>query len=147
MSKRILVPLDPSKPMESVASLVGDIARSSHALVKLLHVAPQPANQVDDAGHVIAYADQEMASQEAKGLDYLHTVEVALGGVPAECSVRFGDPVKEILRESNSYGADLIVMGTAGRSGIKRVVLGSVAEAVFRRADVPVLLHRLPRAG
>jgi nucleotide-binding universal stress UspA family protein len=59
--------------------------------------------------------------------------------------VRFGDPVAEILAEADACGADLIVVGTAGRSGIGRVLLGSVAERVFGKAAAPVMLVR-PKA-
>lgn len=58
-----------------------------------------------------------------------------------ESVVRFGDAVTEILREAEDFGADLIVVSTAGRSGLKRAVLGSVAETVFRRARTPVVLY------
>jgi nucleotide-binding universal stress UspA family protein len=59
-----------------------------------------------------------------------------------ESVVRFGDPVAQILDEAEAWGADLIVVGTAGRSGIGRVLLGSVAERVFAKATVPVMLLR-----
>jgi nucleotide-binding universal stress UspA family protein len=56
--------------------------------------------------------------------------------------VRFGDPLHEILKEADAFGADLIAVTTAGRSGVGRAVLGSVAERVFRKAGTPVLLYR-----
>ena len=141
MAKRILVPLDHSPIADSVVSLVADLARGSHATVRLLHVAPEPENMIDRDGRVIAYADQEMASLEAEALDYLQTVELSLWDLPVEAVVRFGNPVAEILRESEEFGADLIVVSTAGRSGLKRTVLGSVAETMLRRARTPVVLY------
>jgi nucleotide-binding universal stress UspA family protein len=84
-----------------------------------------------------------MASRESDGLDYLRSVAAAMGReLPVDVVVRFGDPVKEILQEAEDYSADLIVVSTSARSAIKRRLVGSVAEAVLRRADVPVLLHR-----
>ena len=62
-------------------------------------------------------------------------------GVPAERVVRFGDAADEILREADAYGADLVAVTTAGKSGLKRLVMGSVADQVFRRARLPVLLY------
>jgi len=56
--------------------------------------------------------------------------------------VRFGNDADEILREAEACGADLLAVATAGKSGLKRMVMGSVAERVFRRARVPVLLYR-----
>jgi nucleotide-binding universal stress UspA family protein len=61
--------------------------------------------------------------------------------------VRFGEPAEEILREAEAFGADLIAVTTAGRSGISRVALGSVAEAVFRKAAVAVVLFHPGRRG
>jgi len=142
MAKRILVPLDQSALAAAVIPLVADTARGSHATVRLLHVAPQPENRVNDEGRVVAYADQEMERLSAQGLDYLATVEAQLDGVPVERSVRFGEPVNEILREAEAAEADLIAVATGKRSGIARELLGSVAEQVLRRADVPVMLIR-----
>lgn len=142
MAKRILVPLDQSPIAESVVPLVADAARGSQATVRLLHVATEPQTRVNDEGHVVAYADQEMERLQAEGLDYLRTVEMQFDGADIECVVRFGDPLTEILREADAFGADLIAVSTAGRSGIGRAVLGSVAEQVFRRAEAPVMLMR-----
>ena len=146
MTKRILVPLDQSPLAESVLSLVADVARGAGATVRLLHVTPVPGN-VEVDGRVVAYADQEMARLEAEGKDYLQSMEVRLAGVPVECVVRFGTDVREILLEAEAFGADLIAVTTAGRSGVGRVVLGSVAEQVFRKATQPVLLYRAGNRG
>ena len=146
MAKRILVPLDGSTTAEAVVSLVGDLACGAGAAVKLLHVAPIPENQYGRDGYLIAYADQEIARLEAQYRDYLATVEVCLANVPVERAVRFGDPVREILREAEQWEADLIAVTTAGHSGLGRIVLGSVAEQVFRKAVVPVVLYHAARA-
>jgi nucleotide-binding universal stress UspA family protein len=140
MAKRILVPLDRSGLAETIAPLVADLARGAGASVRLLHVAPVPENLVSAEGRVIAYADQEMARLETEGLEYLKGV-AARSGLPAECVVRFGDDADEILREAEACGADLLAVATAGKSGLKRMVMGSVADEVFRRARVPVLLY------
>jgi nucleotide-binding universal stress UspA family protein len=140
MAKRILVPLDQSPTAEAIVPLVADAARGAGATVRLLHVAPVPGALVAKDGRLVAYADQEMARLEAEGLDYLRAVEARLGGVPAQCVVRYGDPAEEILREAEAFGADLIAVSTAGRGGLRRVAFGSVAEAVFRKAAVAVVL-------
>ena len=59
--------------------------------------------------------------------------------------MRFGDPVAEILAETEAFGADTIVVTTGTRSSMKRALLGSVAEATLRRARIGVLLSRPPR--
>ena len=140
MAKRILVPLDGSDLAETIVPLVADLARGAGATVRLLHVAPVPENAVSKEGRPIAYADQAMDRLEAEGLNHLKGVTARLG-LPAECVVRFGDDVDEILRETEACGADLLAVTTTGKSGLQRVAMGSVAEQVFRRAQVPVLLY------
>ena len=142
MAKRILVPLDGSSTAEAVLEVVADAAQGGGASVCLLSVAPLPNTIVNSDGRVVAYADQEMERLGAEGLDYLRSMESRLGGVPVECIVRFGDTLEEILEEAKNFGADLIAVSTAGKSGVGRVVLGSVAEQVFRKAATPVLLFR-----
>ena len=142
MTKRILLAVDRSPRADAVTAIVADTAHGAHATVRLLHVAPEPSAVQDAEGRVVVYADQETESLTGAGLDYLRTLEVHFGGVPVKSVVRFGDPVAEILAEAEVFGADLIVVGTAGRSGIGRVLLGSVAERVFGKATVPVMLVR-----
>src|SRR5262245_19452397 len=140
MAKRILVPLDYSSVAETVLPVVADMARSSHATVRLLHVAPTPANRLDDDGHVLAYADQEAERLEAEGLDYLRAVGMELEGIPVERAIRFGDPVREILKDADSSNSDLIAVTTSGRGGLRRAVLASVAEGVFHGSPVAVTM-------
>ncbi len=142
MAKRILVPVNPTSAVESVAPLIADLARGSGATVRLLRVAPLPKNVVNGNGRVVAYADQEMSRLEAEGLNDLRAVEANLEGLPVERVVRFGDPDEEILREADAFGADLIAVTTANRSWLSRAVLPGVAERVFRKAEVPVMLVR-----
>ena len=142
MAKRILVPVNPTSAVESVAPLIADLARGSGATVRLLRVAPLPKNVVNGNGRVVAYADQEMSRLEAEGLDDLRAVEANLEGLPVERVVRFGDPDEEILREADAFGADLIAVTTANRSWLSRAVLPGVAERVFRKAEVSVMLVR-----
>jgi nucleotide-binding universal stress UspA family protein len=147
MAKQILVPLDRSSSAEPILPLVAAIARGVGSTVRLLVVAPVPTNRESSGGRVVAYADQEMARVEAEALDYLRSVAVQLGDVAdVQYAVRFGDAVTEILREANERGVDLIAVTTQGRSAVGRVVLGSVAEEIVRRADAPVMMVR-PAAG
>ena len=81
-----------------------------------------------------------MERVEAEGRNYLHTLDTKLGDVSVEWVVRFGEPTDEILREAEAFSADLIAVSTASRSGLGRMLLGSVAEQVFRRSPVPVVL-------
>ena len=141
MAQRVLVPLDGSPLAESILPLVADLARASGATVRLLHVSPEPTSLTATSGRVVAFADQEAERLRAEALDYLHGLEARLGGVPTEHAVRFGEARDEILKEAEEAGADLIAVTTAGRSIVRRAVLGSVADQVFRRAAIPVLLY------
>jgi nucleotide-binding universal stress UspA family protein len=142
MAKRILIPLDQPAQGEAVIPILADLARGAGATVRLLHVASVPTNVTNADGRIVAYADQEMARRHAEAMDYLQTIELQLSGVPADCVVRFGDPVHEILAEAEEFNADMIALTTRERSRLGRLVLGGVAEDIFARASVPVALMR-----
>lgn len=137
MFTRILVPLDGSPLAEAILPEVVDLARLHGAEVLLLRVA---------LVHALPGVDQTEAQvravEEAEG--YLAEIErrIAAQGLPVRGAVRYGHAVEEILDHAQSQRADLIAMSTHGRSGIQRLMLGSVAEAVVRAAPVPVLLLR-----
>jgi nucleotide-binding universal stress UspA family protein len=144
MYKRMLVPLDGSPLAEGVLPHAQALAISLGAELVLLRVA---------FAHVLPAGDpiqaQAAAVQEAE--DYVTALAQRLQaqGLRAAAKVRYGDPVEEILDHVVWDHIDLIAMATHGRTGLKRVVLGSVAEAVLRRTSVPMLLVRavLPEAG
>jgi nucleotide-binding universal stress UspA family protein len=139
MYKRILVPLDGSALAEAVLPHVEELAKSSAAELVLLGVA---------FAHIFPGADpieaQVAAVQEAE--NYVANLAKTLQekGIRAEAKVRYGDPAEEILDHAARDHIDLIAMATHGRTGLKRVVLGSVAENVLRSAPVPMLLVRAP---
>ena len=139
MAKRILLPLSRSEAARSVVPLVADMARSSGASVRLLHVAPVPTERIGENGRVVAYASQEMERMEFNRRDDLKIAETELEGVPVESVVRFGDPALEILLEAEAFGADLIAV-TAGHRGWFRRAFGGVAGKPVRRSPIPVLL-------
>jgi nucleotide-binding universal stress UspA family protein len=137
MYKRILVPLDGSPVAEGVLPHVLELAKGLGAEVVLLSVA---------FAHIFPGADpietQVTAVQEAENYvaDRAKTQQDA--GVRAEGKVRYGNAVEEIVDHVKRDHIDLIAMATHGRTGLKRVVLGSVAEHVLRQAPVPMLLLR-----
>lgn len=126
MPKRILVPLDQTPEAERIVPLVAGTARGTGASVRLLHVAPGP-----------------WLEDEAR--DYLAVVELAFDGVPVEIVVRYGVAADEILYEANEFGADVIAVTTGSGVPRRATPLGRVAEALIRRAAVPVLLLRPER--
>jgi nucleotide-binding universal stress UspA family protein len=142
MAKRFLVPLDSSAEGEHVIPFIVDAARGAGATVRLVHVAPVPGNVVGTAGRTVAYADQEMSRLDTEHTEDLRRLEPHLGGIAVETVVRFGEPAEEILREADAFGADVIAVMTTCRSGVKRALLGSVAEQLLRKAAATVLLVR-----
>jgi len=137
MLSRLLVPLDGSPLAEAVIPHVVELAASRTAEIVLLRVA---------LGHHFAGGDpveaQVRAVEDAKV--YLATLETNLAaqGLTVKSVVRYGHAAEEILDHVRVGGADLIAMTTHGRSGIRRWLLGSVAETVVHHAPVPVLLVR-----
>jgi nucleotide-binding universal stress UspA family protein len=148
MYKKILVPLDRNAGAEAALPVAADLVKVDGAVIRLLHVAPIPST-IAAEGRVIAYADQESDRLQHLAVDYLREAAGQLAGLPVEYAVRFGEPAEEILEEARGSGADLVVMATHGRRGVARLMLGSVAEAVLRRSEVPVVLvrHGLPAAA
>jgi nucleotide-binding universal stress UspA family protein len=63
-------------------------------------------------------------------------------GYPASIEVRFGDPAEEIVDLAQSAGADIVALATHGQTGLRQLVLGSVAKQVLHRLAIPVLLVR-----
>ena len=135
MFSRILVPLDGSPLAEAILPEVMELAALHGAEVMLLRVALAHAFPGTSQTDV-----QVRAVEEAEG--YLAGVQQHLDarGLLVNCAVRYGHAAGEILDHAQTRGATLIAMSTHGRSGIRRLVLGSVAEAVLRAAPVPVLL-------
>ncbi len=137
MYQRILVPLDGSTLAEGMLPHAQALAQSLGAELVPLRVA---------FTHVFPGYDptqaQVIAVQEAE--DYVSGLAKRLQaeGVRAEARVRYGDPVEEIPDHRTWDHLDLIAMTTHGRTGLTRVVMGSVAEHVLRRTSVPMLLLR-----
>jgi nucleotide-binding universal stress UspA family protein len=139
--RKILVPLDGFAGSEAVLATVAELARAEGARVRLLHVA-QPVDAVVANGRVVVYADQETERVARETLAYLKRAAAGLSGVDVELAVEFGDPAKAIASEAESAGVDLVAMATHHRTGVKRLLRGSVAEKVERATAIPVLLVR-----
>ena len=134
----ILHPTDYSERSDYAFRIACSLARDYHARLVLLHVALRSVTIEGEAA--IAPRSEEYIQGE---LDKLESVLVP-AEVRVERFVREGDPAGEILRAAQFTNADLIVMGTHGRTGLARLLAGSVAEQVMRRAPCPVLTVRPP---
>ena len=135
--KRILVATDFSESAERALDLAVEMARKFDAELTLVHSWEVPY-AYGDALHVTV--DLIMSLQEAaqKHLDAA-LVELKQRFPNAKSDLRTGSPWEEILTAATDGGAELIVLGTHGRRGLNRALLGSVAEKVVRMAEVPVL--------
>jgi nucleotide-binding universal stress UspA family protein len=140
--RRVLVALDGSTACEAVLRFLMDIAGPLDMTVMLLHVLEPIRSQITDGTVVVD--DLERRRHEAE--EYLAPISAALRsqGVNTSWAIRRGRPADEILAAAQEGGADLIAMATHGRTGIGRLLFGSVAEAVLRHAPVPVFMIREP---
>ena len=146
MYKRALVPLDGSPVAEAIIPFMLEIAGPLDTEVVLLQVlVPIPPAVVEGTRHAVI-EDVEGRWREAEA--YLAGVaERLMGkGIRVQTKIGRGNPASEILTAAGTTGADLIAMTTHGRTGPARLLFGSVAEAVLRRAEVPVLLMRQTEA-
>ncbi|MEY7849519.1 universal stress protein [Natrarchaeobius sp. A-rgal3] len=98
----------------------------------------------EEGPHSSEKRDQMRADPEAEATDVVETAErtATAEGVDATTTVRHGVPQEEILEAAEVSNADLIVVGTVGRSGLDQLIVGSVAEEVVRNAPVPVVTVR-----
>jgi nucleotide-binding universal stress UspA family protein len=143
----VLVPLDGSGPADAALAQAVPVAQAFGAVLDLVQVVPWAMAQY--ATSMESYVSPELEEQlEQSAEEYLRGVAATLPeGVAAEWHVRRGSPVQGIFDHLESTGAGLVVMGTHGRSGIGRFLLGSVAERVVHTAEVPVLLVRAGEAA
>ncbi len=140
--KRVLVALDGSTAGEAVLRFLMEIAGPLGMTDMLLHVLEPIRPQVVEGTVIID--DVEARRREAE--EYLAPISAALRsqGVDTAWAIHRGRPAEEILAAARESGADLIAMATHGRTGVGRLLFGSVAEAVLRHAPVPVFMMREP---
>jgi nucleotide-binding universal stress UspA family protein len=145
MFKRILVPVDASPASSAGLRLALKLARDQKARLRLIHLASQvPLGPTKGAGMTV----QELfAAMRKDGRRFLErkTSLCRAAGVRTDDALYIGlgkHPAAVVAAEARKWRADLIVMGTHGRRGISRMMLGSDAQEVVRTSPVPVLLTR-----
>ncbi len=144
MSLHVLVPVDGSE--ESERALEHALDTFPEAAITLIHVV-NPVSTYSYGGDDYFDAEGYQAAMEQKqerGEELLEACReiAAEHGVDAETVLTPGSPGKEIIKAAEANDVDQIVMGSRGRSGVGRVLFGSVAETVTRRASVPVTIVR-----
>jgi len=143
--RRILVPLDFSPPSKRAMRFAREWADFFSAEVRLVHVI-EPTTMVGEFGEAppgtiqrSIPAKAKAALRELAGAEFPGSLKVSVG-------VRRGVVSDQIAAAARDFRADLIIIATHGRTGLKHVLLGSTAEAVARHAPCPVLILRR-RAG
>ena len=138
--RRALVTLDGSMVAEEILPAFLRVAYPLGLDIVLIRVVPTVPVAAEDPGHAQDSAERMKAEAEA----YLRAVAatLSLDGLRVDTVVRTGEAPQEIIAGAQEVHADLIAMTTHGRTGLRRLLFGSVAEAVLRAAPVPVFIVR-----
>ncbi len=144
MFAHFLIPIDESPCAQSALDRGLSLARALDARVTICHVVDESKN-----ASMLVYASGEIVEEwvamlrdDARALAGAAAERATKEGIAADVRVLAGDPSDAIAACASEIGADLIVIGSHGRSGLPRLFLGSVAEGVLRKSTVPVLVIR-----
>lgn len=139
---RILFPTDFSERAQVAWSYAKLMSETFSAQLCLLHVLQEPAAMVPEASIGVAPPAVNLGELTQFAEDALDRLQVDPPGSIGSRSVRNGPPAAEIVRFAQELEADLIVLGTHGRTGFAHALLGSVAERVVRKAPCAVMTIR-----
>jgi universal stress protein A len=136
-TNKILFPTDFSHTGDAALEMATVLAKDAGATLLIVHVEEPP---VAYGGGEMYYGLPEPAHDEIKRM--LREVKPTRDDVQFEHRLVTGDPPSAIVRLAEEENVDLVVMGTHGRTGLSRLLMGSVAEAIVRRAKCPVLTYK-----
>lgn len=138
--KKILVPVDFSAHSEEAIRVAADLSQRYDAAVTLLHVY-EPVAYALPEGYVLYTPLQleSLLSELGKALEVSRKKAVESGARNVEARQIDGAPAHEIAEFARTGNFDLVVMGSHGRRGFNRLLMGSVAENVMRQVQCPVL--------
>jgi nucleotide-binding universal stress UspA family protein len=142
--RRILVPVDMSGTSEHALVYAAEFAEKMGAQLSILYVVSEPAAVLPDMMMPVPVATADLDDLTAAGKQSLAELIASknLGRLNPTAEVRIGEAGAEIVAAAKELSADLLVVGTHGRTGLKHLLLGSVAEHVVRHAPCPVLTVR-----
>jgi nucleotide-binding universal stress UspA family protein len=142
--KNILVAVDGSKESDKAIEVAAELAQKFEAKITLLHVVnvPEPG-QVPGTSEKPDKAIRDRLIEEGKKI-LGRAIQTTRRKAVASEKISFGYPADTIVKEASALNADLIVMGSRGTTGIRRIMLGSTAEKVLRWSSVPVLIVKEP---
>jgi nucleotide-binding universal stress UspA family protein len=141
--KKILCPVDFSAGSEQAVAQASELAGALRAELELMHAYQLPVLALPDSSITVSptYV-AELTNRAQQELDR-HVEQLQAKGVNASTRLTEGNPAEAIVDRAKEIGAQMIVMGTHGRSGFRRFLLGSTAERVVRTSTVPVLTVHL----
>lgn len=143
MFSSILVPVDGSGPADRAVGLALQVARATGARLWFVNVISDSEIVLDaEAPLVNPQARIDVERSKADALLSAAAATAKASGVQADIECVEGEPIDRIVAFATERGCDLIAMGTHGRSGLARLLLGSVTEGVLRHSHVPVLCIR-----
>ncbi len=137
---RILCAVDFSGSADAAVDHAARLARRLGAELHLVHAPPLPIAAFPEAGLTTVPVHPEQVIDEARA--GLESYAAHHPGIDVALHVRLGPPCDVVLELQQELGADYLVLGTHGRTGLDHLLMGSVAEQVVRRAPVPVLTVR-----
>ena len=138
--RKILFPTDFSPASQEALRWATALARDSGATITIIHVEEPP--MAYGGGEMYLGADEGDREELRRSLVKIVPTDPR---VPFEHKLLAGDPATAIVEVADSENADVIVLGTHGRTGLTRLLMGSVAEAIVRRAKCPVLTIKQPK--
>jgi nucleotide-binding universal stress UspA family protein len=138
----ILHPTDLSEHSRYAAQIAADLARQHSATLLVVHVVETLGPENATYGEIVTEPEPESYCRRLD--EELRRFVPAPAGVAIQYWIAAGEPAQEIERIARAQACELIVMGTHGRTGLNRLLLGSIAEQVIRRAPCPVLTTKLP---
>jgi universal stress protein A len=140
-AKKILFPTDFSHCSDAALPVATSLARDTGAKLLIAHVEEPPMAY---GGGEMYYGMPDPITDDLRAM--LQRVVPPDPNVPYEHHLVIGDPATAVAELAASEGVDLIVMGTHGRTGLRRLLMGSVAEAIVRRAPCPVFIMKEPHS-
>jgi len=147
MFKKIIFCTDFSENSHHAFTYALNLAKTYKSKLVLLHVTPEPAHPEQLSIYLSPERLEELKISQKRELNQqlrTHYLDKMERFKDYQVVIKTGEPFFEIIRLSRKEKADLIVMGTHGRTGLDHIIFGSTAEKVVRKSTCPVLTVRLP---
>lgn len=136
---KILVPTDGSEPSNRAAELAIKLGKKFNAEIITVYVIDRLIIEEVAKVHERRELEEEIRKKAERSLNYV-VKSAEIEGLRATSVLLEGQPYDQIIRQAETLNVDIIVMGTTGRRGMERILIGSVAERVIEYAPCPVLV-------